>query len=233
MRHLVPILSVLAAWRLWARDDGSVPADRLAALLAIATFASLVQFPFSVPIYFFYSAPMIPLLLLAMLPPERVSFRERPGLSIVAGFLLVLMLVVPMRIGERWGVAGEPLLTPRGGLEMYAGDADEYHMVVQHLRKHAHGGWVWAGPDAPEIPFLTGLRNPTRTIFDCFDSDFADPEARAARILGAIDQLGITAVALHRDPAFSGPRSPPLEKGLRERFPESLRIGRYEVAWKP
>lgn len=232
-RHLLPLAAIAAAWRLARARAASIESDRLAILLSVSAFVSLVQFPFSVPIYFFYCAPLLPLLVLATLAQKGVAIADRPGILVLAFLLLSFMVAIPMRTGAPWQLRETArLATPRGGLEMHPGDVGEYDRLVLVLREHAKGGFTWAGPDAPEVPFLCALRNPTRTIFDCFDRDFDDPAKRAARILRAIDGHGVTAVAILHSPSFSGALPADLEKGLRARFPESVRTGRYEVAWR-
>src|SRR5205814_517068 len=123
-----------AAWRLWKRDDGTPAADRAAAIASVAAFAGLVQFPWSVPMYFFYAAPfMIPLVLSACTAGGG-SLRDRPGILVVLGFLLAFMLIVPMRIGTPARPGGAaPLATPRGGLSVHPHDAAGYARVVELL----------------------------------------------------------------------------------------------------
>ncbi len=59
------------------------------------------------------------------------------------------------------------------------------------LRAHARGEYVFAGPDTPEIYALTGLRNPTRSLFDALDP------SNSARGEHLLDTLGGT--SRHRD----------------------------------
>ncbi|MGH7751588.1 MAG: hypothetical protein ACREN5_02130, partial [Gemmatimonadales bacterium] len=92
----------------------------------------------------------------------------------------------------------------------------------------ARGGYTYAAPDCPEVYFLTGLRNPTRTIFE-FLEDTVDVE----RTLSAIEAAGVTAIAINRDPNFSGPLPAALEAALLERYPRQDSTGRFVVRWKP
>src|SRR5439155_916958 len=68
------------------------------------------------------------------------------------------------------------------------------------VQAHAHGEYPWAGHDCPEVYFLAGKRNPTRTMFDSFD----EPAGRTARVLAAIERPDVHVVVFHRRPPFSG-----------------------------
>ena len=76
---------------------------------------------------------------------------------------------------------------------------------------------------------MTGLRNPTRTMFDFFD----DPDGRTDRILRVIAAHQITAIAINHWAAFSGPPDPRLLAALAERYPDSANVGRYTLRWRP
>lgn len=101
----------------------------------------------------------------------------------------------------------------RGGIEVPRVTYNEYQAVTWLLRAHARGGYTWASPDSPEIYFLTGLRNPTRSLYKFFD----DTTAHSARILAALDAHGVTAIVENRKPPFSAPLTPELLGALEAR----------------
>jgi hypothetical protein len=235
--HLLPFLTAVLAWRCWraeGRGAAAPVADGTFLLVAVAALGSLVWFPFTVPIYFFYFAPLLVLAVLAALGIRHPG--DRPGVLLLAGFFLVFMLVVPMRGGVRagFGATGSRMETPRCGLDLWIGDVREYDQALAILRARARGGYVWAGPDAPEVPFLAGLRNPTRTIFDVFDSDYdAPPRERIARLLRDFDAHGVTAVALNRLPAFSHALiSTEFAAALQAYFPHGTTLSKFIVVWR-
>jgi hypothetical protein len=96
------------------------------------------------------------------------------------------------------------------------------------VRAHATGEYIWAGPDAPEVYFLSGKRNPTRTLFDFFD----DPTERSARVLTAIDRHDVRAIVIHLGAAFSGPLPPALQDSLARRFPNADSAGSFQIRWR-
>jgi len=202
-------------------------------LLAVAGLASFIEYPFAAPIYFCYTAPFALLALISVF--RLVGEPPRPLASILvayyAGFALVALR--PQSLGEL-GLTAAPsrplnrLALPRAGLVVPAGEAAEYQAVVDTLTAHARGPYTYAGPDAPEIYFLAGLRNPTRTFFD-----FLEPADHAPdRVLAAVDRDGITAVVINRFVKFSAPLSPELEAGFAARFPHETTVGRFTVRWQ-
>jgi hypothetical protein len=221
-------IAAFAAWRLFKRGAESDPlvADRVMAVLAPTAPCSLVQFPFTVSVYFFYFAPLMVLTVVAVFSLDQGGIGARPGLVLAAVLIAVIML--SMRRG-----AMAPLATARCALRVNPVEAREYDRVLEVLRSHVRGGWVWAGPDAPEVPFLSGLRNPTRTIFDCFDRDFrADPGLRAERLMDTLDSRGVNAVAVNLSPGFSGQLRPEIVDAIRSRFPNYEVVGKFVVAWR-
>jgi hypothetical protein len=121
----------------------------------------------------------------------------------------------------------EVLVLDRGGIRVNARTKQQYEQLVATLRRQASNGFTYATPDCPEVYFLAGLTNPTRTIFE-FLNDSPD---RTARVLEALDRHQVRAVVLNREPQFSG--APPLElrTALAERFPHAVVIGKFEVRW--
>jgi hypothetical protein len=120
------------------------------------------------------------------------------------------------------------LAMPRGGLVVPSYDADMYNAAVMVLHRHARGGYTWASPDCPEIYFLSGLQNPTRTMYDFFD----DPTGRTARIVAALERHGVTAVVLNRFPQFSPNIPDDLVAELERRYPFGTDVGKFHIRWQ-
>ena len=235
VRLLVPAVTIAGAGLLiWSRSLGSgnvIGARRLLLLLCVTAPVSLVQFPFSQPVYFTYVAPLVAVSAVAVvssLPVER---------GMAAAFLcFYLLFAVIDNQGFIYGQGSvfvrsnqtEILSLDRGGLRVGLETKEEYEALVPLLRRHAQGGFVYAAPDCPEVYFLSALRNPTRTFFDFFD----DPAHRTARVLGQIEEHGVRVVAINQRPEFSGQMPADLSNALVDRFPESTQVGRFQVRWK-
>jgi hypothetical protein len=236
-RGALPVL-VLLGVVLLARTRGTdalppLARSRLMLLLSASALLTLVQFPFSAPIYFCYVAPLVVLLGAALLT------RVRPmAPAVPAAFLVFLIAFAVTRTNTSrlfgMGVVYLPfprttaLGLPRGGLEVPVQDAAMYRSAVELLQRHARGGFAWASPDSPEIYFLSGLSNPTRTLFD----DFDDQAGRTARILGALQAHGVTAIVLNNSPHFADGIPGDLMNAVVERYPYGSDIGKFQVRWQ-
>jgi len=78
----------------------------------------------------------------------------------------------------------------RGGIRVSSFDDSQYEQLVAALRAHAKGEFTYAAPDCPEVYFLSGLRNPTRTLYDFLD----DAAGRAGRVLEALERYHVNVV---------------------------------------
>ena len=236
-RGALPVL-VLLAIAVLSRERGADEESRLARsrlllLASVTAVFTLVQFPFSVPIYFCYVAPLVALLAAALYRYARPMAPAVPAALVV--FLIafaVLRVNTSMLFGM--GVLYRPyaptasLGLPRGGLDVPVGEAKMYRDAVVVLKRHARGGYTWAASDCPEIYFLSGLRNPTRVLFDFFD----DEAGRTARILSALERTGVTAIALNGTPQFSPWFSSELIAELERRYPNGENLGKFQVRWQ-
>jgi hypothetical protein len=207
--------------------------SRRYACLAAAALCSLVQFPFAAPIYFCYVAPLVVLGATAVWG----AGGNRPKGALLSLGVAVLLTVFAvgwlngrgegaMWSGLRPRMPLVPLGIARAGLRVPEPDALLYQAVVDELGRHSGGGYTYAGPDAPEVYFLAGLRNPTRALFDFIEPASSVPELRTLR------RLGVTAIAINRQPKFSAPLSDELQHALEAEFPDERSIGKFTVRWK-
>ena len=232
---LAVIAGAFAIRRGASPGDSSDRSQQLFALLAVTAVAALVQFPFSSPVYFLYVAPLAVLAAAAVLKTRFGA--QRYGDSLV-GLLLLFAILFPLRWvrpGFTWDYGFHYKLYPmpawlpgRAGLWVTTADSAEYTGMTALVTAHARNGYVYATPDCPEVNFLTGTKNPTRTLFDFFD----DPVNRTSRILARLDTTGVTTVVLNRKPGFSGPVPPDLAAALVARYPRADSVGRFVIRWR-
>jgi hypothetical protein len=236
----LPLLLVVAGVVAVGRDratavDASLHRGRTVLLLAITAVSGLVQYPYSLAIYFCYLAPLVVLTAVALLRSVPRLPPAVPG-ALAAFYLAFAVARVngsPLdQMGERYRapVALEPLAMPRGGIDVPTFQAPGYRQLIATLQQRARGGYTWVSPDCPEIYFLSGLGNPTRSLFDFFD----DPQQRGARVLSALDAHGVTAVVLNRFPPFSPglTNDRVLLAALLRRYPYVEDFGTFEVRWR-
>ncbi len=229
IRPLVPLTVIVGVWSLVRHREALSPLRRQQVLLVLCVAAlwSLVQFPFARPIYFFYVAPVAAIAVLAVVNarPSHPNAVPYPVPSAVLG-LYLLFAVVNTHPSREPSV---PLTLARGGLVVGARDAARYDSLVGLLQAHASGGYVYAAPDCPEVAFLAGLKNPTRTIWEFL----SDTIGRTERVLGALDEHAVTAVAIKQLPPFSGALPPDLLDSLTSRYPREAVLDRFVVRWRP
>jgi hypothetical protein len=236
-RTLLPVLAVagvLVLSRARAADaNDPLLRSRVMLVLSVAAVCNLVQFPYAVPNYLCYVAPLVILTMAALSPymPPLAPVVPASLLAFYLAFAVLRMNDTPLYgmgtvYWKYWPT--RRLANTRAGIEIPLDHAMMYEYVIPLLRSRARGGYTWASPDAPEIYFLSGLRNPTRTLFDFFD----DPTDRSARVLRAIEAHGVTAIALNRRPAFSEPIPDDLVNELERRFPFAANVGPTQVRWR-
>jgi hypothetical protein len=203
-------------------------------LLSVTTACSLIQFPFSGAIYFCYVAPLLVLVATAVLTIVRL----RAGVTIaglIVFFLSYAVLDVTPGFVFKMGNIYAPdiqkatLDLPRvGSLRIDAIDAREYAELGRILGEHARGSFLYCTPDCPEVYFLFGYRNPTRTLFDFFD----EPAGRTPRILALLRGHHVNLVVLNQMPGFSGQIPEDLKAALKHDFPNYASTQRFEVRWQ-
>jgi hypothetical protein len=238
LRGLVPVLTI-AAVALVARDrdrssDAALRRARLMLLLGVSAVCMLVQFPFTVAIYFCYVAPLVALTAAAFL-----AYLNRPvpivlpalAVAFCTSFAVIRMNTSPlndMDADSEPYPEVRPMMLDRAGLVVPLWMAGQYEATVEVMREHARGQYVWASPDVPQLYFLSGYRNPTRSLFEFFD----DTTGRSARILRALDDHDVNLVVLNTAPQFS-PRIPvELYRQLAKRYPNSAFVEPYLIKWR-
>jgi len=236
MALLVPVTTVIAVILLaYATDLEVTKRQRLFLLISVLALTSLIQFPFAAPVYFCYVTPLILLavVLLRALSPSRNDF--------VFGAILIFYLAFWIcratpgfiyNLGLRYvpNQQTATLTLPRGGaLRVDPELADEYARLIPLIQQHATGDYIYAGPDAPEVYFLAGKRNPTRTLFDFLGRDTTNHNQN---ILDAIARNEVNVIAVREQPYFSRPLSPQLIQALAVKFPNSQAVGEFQVRWR-
>lgn len=238
LRGLVPMMS-LAALAIIARDtneslDASRRRARLMLLLAVSAVCMLVQFPFTVAIYFCYVAPLVVLAVAAF-----ASYLNRPvpaALPVLAAAFCGAFAVFRLNTSplNDMDLRFEPypevrtMVLDRAGLMVPTWMAGQYEATVEVIREHARGEYIWASPDVPQLYFLSGYRNPTRSLFEFFD----DTTRRSEKILRSIDEHDVNLIVLNIAPQFSPRISVELYRQLARRYPNSAYVEPYLIKWR-
>jgi 4-amino-4-deoxy-L-arabinose transferase-like glycosyltransferase len=236
MALLVPVTAVIAVITLaYATELEVNKRQRLFLLISVLALTSLIQFPFAAPVYFCYVTPLILLAVVALssLRPSHNNF--------IFGAVLIFYLAFWIfratpgfiyYLGLRYAPNQQTtaLALPRAGaLRVDPQLADEYARLIPLIQQHATGDFIYAGPDAAEVYFLAGKRNPTRTLFDFLDQDTIN---RSQNILDAITRNRVNVIAIRERPYFSQPLSPQLIQTLAMQFPNAQTVGEFQVRWR-
>ena len=208
------------------------PTNAAITIVAIACSILLVEFPFAAPIYLLYT---IPFAMLALTAVVRTAGRTPVALQlVVAGFLLVfgLVRVTPGAVesfGSRFVPTDETvrLKLERGGLRVRAADAARYEALIGIVQTLAHDRVLWAGPDTPEVYFLSGVPNRTRTLFD-----FLDVAAATVPLLERIRAANPGVVVLNLRPDFSGAPDQATVDALHAEYPNIRSVPGFLVLWR-
>src|ERR1700674_3477132 len=180
---MTPALAVMGAVVRRRRARGEVsPLDplgqqQLFLVLAVSFLCSLLQYPFSAPIYFCYVAPMVILAAVALL--RAFPSIPQPILAILfSGFFLFgfLRVTPPYVYALGYYYQRNPETTildlPRAGKLRVEPDSEKiYSQLIPLIQEHAGTGEIYAAPDCPQIYFLSGYRNPTRALFDFLEKN--------------------------------------------------------------
>jgi len=206
--------------------------QKLFLLISMTALLSLIQFPFAAPLYFLYIAPLVCLALLVVLTVQPVIPKFSHFIILLFYLLFAILWTNTGYVAAGVGNTGYPakslLNLPRGQLRVTEYDNQLYTQVVNLIQKHSKSIYIYATPDCPEIYFLSGMRNPTRTMFDFLSDGEKDP-----RLLSALlEKKQINVVVINQVLQFSPPLDPAVFAMLQEHFPRFLNFGRFTVRWK-
>ena len=240
IRGMIPVVTAIGVAALYYHQKALTPPtepvqQRLMILLSVCATSSLIQFPFAGPIYFCYIAPLALLAAAAVM----VSFTGAPRLVLTSvGTIAFLFAVLAMRSGGLvdlgWHYSPNrqtaQMILPRAdGLRVFPESAALYDEMIPLIRAHAKGHAILAGPDCPQVYFLAGVENPTRTMFEMFE----EREGYRERIEKLIEERSVKVVVLNSIAGFSESFLNPLRSVALERFPSGQQVGPFEVRWRP
>jgi hypothetical protein len=239
IRNIVPVITTAGLLTLHTRrkTTGSSEAqnEQIMLLICVTAMCSLVQFPFAFPLYFCYVAPLAMLCaaaLMSQLPtPPRLILYTAATVSILFG-IFVLRPGFINRVGARYeqDEQSTKLSLPRvGGLRVSKSSADEYNELIPFVRQLAGGQPILAGPDSPEIYFLSGLPNPTPIFFDFFHDANEYRELMRGEICR---RSSIRVVVIKSSPLLSRYHRDILKSLVIDRFTHMRKFASFEVFWR-
>ncbi|MGB5672992.1 MAG: hypothetical protein WBO43_00445 [Gemmatimonadota bacterium] len=231
--HLAPL--VVVGGSIWLARSSASPScrRRVYALLAVTAAVGLVEFPYAGNLYFLYTAPLVFLAAAALVQLAAVDRLANPALAapwlVFVSFGVLLMNSQPpswigtgYKIGHRW----TELALPRAGLRVAPADSLVYAQLMRALGTAPAGDVAYAGPDSPEVYFLTGSRDRPAVLFDFLEGLDGSP-------LDAQEYLaGCRLIVLNHNPQFSRAIRPETLSRVAEQLPRSATAGHFEVRWR-
>jgi hypothetical protein len=226
LRNILPLLVAAAIWLLVDESRVALSASQRQLLFLAAASAGLgglIQYPHAYGIYFFYAAPLA--VLLAAYLAAAAPYHTPPTILAVGGFYLAFAMLqlngpdphrnVVRGVGRR---PTEPMRLERCRLTVPGSDAESYRELASLVeRNSAPGSAIFAGPDCPEVYFLTKRRNPTGVMYEFFRPGVYD---RAEPVLDLLDRERVKVVVVNLRPNFSQPMPSEMVAAIAERFPE-------------
>jgi hypothetical protein len=213
----------------------SLESRRLMLVIAALALCNLIRFPWTNPTYFAYVAPLELLAAAAIVSSKGWSVRPVTAVFLVFYLIYAITWLTPMMYRQHNDSADllsrapiTTVLPGRAGLGVRDSAAAEYDSLISLVRAEARGRFIYATPDCPEVYFLSGFRNPTRTTFDFFD----DPRDRTKRILDLLEGKAVNLVVLNAMPGHSERVPQDLAEAIAVRFPHRSVIGRFTVRWR-
>lgn len=219
---------VVAGHRAWRTQRALDPV--LLALAGVTALQALNQFPYSAPNYFGYVAPLAILTAGVAAAHFGALPRLRTAFLLLAGFGAFLRLGSVHNIGAypAWWDYSHRLVGPRGGLLVTKPDSARYSRLLALVASHRAGGTVLAGPELPEVYFLTGTTSPGRESYSLFARAVDD----STQLPLAIDTTAASVIVVKTHPMFARPLGGDLYRWLAIRYPRSESVDTIEVRWR-
>lgn len=220
---------VLAGYRAWRAQRAVDPL--LFALAGVTAFQALNQFPYAAPNYFAYVAPLAIVTAATAAAYFGALRRLNVAALLLAGFAgIVLRLGSVHNIGfyPQWWDYSHRLAVPRGGLLVTAEDSARYTHLLGLVAQHRGNGTLLAGPELPEVYFLSGQQSPGRDAY----SLFATPVADSAGMTRRFNTDAASVVVIKKRPMFMAPLRDDIYQWLKTHYPEGEMMDSIEVRWR-
>ena len=233
VRGLAAILPFVVLWLLISKQIEHDRWRRIAfAAAATIAFTSLGQFPFAAPIYFLYVAPLALIAGVAAIKGMAMARRLSDGPAVV---VVLLFAFLSMHRGYVWNVGwfhevhdlSTPLELERAHLNVIDYEAAVYKRVIPLVEQHLGERGLMAGPDTPEIYFLTGQFSPSGKFFEFFSTGDGTVNLYELSAWTAAD-----VIVMFHDKRFSPPLPETLVAKLRLEFPAGESVPPFEVRWR-
>lgn len=221
---------LVAGYRAWRAHWSIDPV--LLVLAGVTAFQALNQFPYAQPNYFAYVAPLAILTAFAAAAHFKSLSRGNTAMLILAAFSgVVLRLGSVHSVGyyPKWWDYSHRLAVTRGGLLVTEYDSARYTHLLDLVARHRANGTVYAGPELPEVYFLSGQESPGRDSYSLFPAPVRD----SAEVSRLFNLKAASVIVIKTHPMFNPPIPADVYQWLAIRYPRSETIDTLEVRWRP
>lgn len=183
-RNFLPVLVIGNLFVLRRQTLACHEKQTLFLITAVTFFASLIQYPFALPVYFFYFAPLLVLAALVSIRSQD-CMRKRALTSLVV-FLILFSCVryhsaIPMN-SKNPGFQSPPVArmeTNRCRLRTDARIAGAYKQLHAVIETETElGETIFATPDSPESSFFSGRRPLNGIMYEFFRPHYYEDHSK-------------------------------------------------------
>lgn len=194
--------------------------------ISLLVTCGYIQFPSAYVTYFFYLCPLLWITVGRWVGSDEWKLPKTGG---VIGIALILFGVISLNPSKFSGVPYEPLDLPNASLVVPSVEKRIWFPLVKRIQSlsPAENSPIFAGPDCPEVYFLSNRRNPTKILYEVFENQ-ANLEHD---ILGAIDKERCSLVVVNLRPNWSRPFDYNFHRLLADRFDRVERYGHFLLYW--
>ena len=222
IRHLGPVMVAVNLWALCRLPMDASNRSLLFGATTFAFFTSLIQFPYAVPVYFFYAASLIVVGIVAggsVLFKGRESIVQIGALSFLAIFSMVHFDSAFPNIGlsknfEKPEIA--KLETANSQLRISISEATPHNRLQVVVDEYTDvDDRIYALPDAPQAGFLTNRKVYGGAMYEFFREDWQDnPDDVVQKLLDNDVQL----VVVNELPSFSAKLTDEFRASIENQF---------------
>lgn len=219
---------VVAGHRAWRARRGLDPV--LLALAGVTALQALNQFPYAAPNYFAYVAPLAILTAASAAAHFGALPRLTTATLVLAGFAAFLRLGSVHNVGfyPAWWPYEHRLAVARGGLLVTEYDSVRYTHLLDLVATHRGNGTVYAGPELPEVYFLSASRSPGRDSYSLFAGEAGD----STQLPRVFDAAAANVIVIKTRPMFNVPLRDDIRRWLEVRYPRSEAMDTLQVRWR-
>ncbi len=229
VRLALPFIVIAALCYLHGYRDERLGAETKVELflpLSLLVTCSYIQFPSAYISYFFYLSPLF----FITMGKWGGTVWKLPRTGFVSGLGLVLFGMIELNPSKFYGKPYESLNLPTASLSVPLEQSRVWGPLIKRVQflSPIEYSPIYAGPDCPEIYFLSMRRNPTKILYEVFE----DQKKLAENILETVDKEKCQLVVINLAPNWSKRFPVEFHQALINRFMQVEKYGQFLLYFK-